>query len=73
MSHICPYLMLLCIYVPFGVILRVYFFDDYYEEKMIGQLYSTLAYTVIGVFVSTIFSMAHFRFGHHYKYLFKKL
>merc|ERR1711976_47742 len=73
MNHLVPYLILLCIYVPFGFVLRFYFFEDYFEQKMIPQLYMTFAYTGIGVFVSTVFSMAHFKVGHHYKYLFNKL
>ena len=61
MNHLVPYLILLCIYVPFGFVLRSYFFEDYFQQKMIPQLYMTLAYTGIGVLVSTVFSMAHFK------------
>ena len=60
-SHLVPYFILLSIYIPFGMILRVYFFDNYYRPKKIGELYEILACTLVGAALSTIFSMAHFK------------
>ena len=60
-SHLVPYFILLSIYIPFGMILRVYFFVDYYRPKKIGQLYAIVACTLFGAALSTIFSMAHFK------------
>ena len=61
MGHFLPYLILLFIYIPFGFILRLYIFEDYYKPHMIEHLFRTLGYTMIGVFVSIIFSMAYLK------------
>ena len=61
MSHFLSCIIMLCIYVPFGFILRYYFFDDYYKPQMLWPLINTLAYTGIGIFVSMIFSFAYFK------------